>query len=210
MDSLDIEYLITGEIMPGITPGQTIIIETEEPVISKFENKKRTTIHSYNTSFISGDDLYLNKRKNARKGFRVSSLFNYGTKFKTAYLKVPKSKASSKMTYQDVLNRRYDAQTWKGLSIKEMSYNAPSTPKVKYINSYFTKEELAEIKAAFENKTNIRIEKKGTRRDITVSTTWLPKEQIFKASFQSEFSGTANGDYYLLMNPTLAVFYESD
>lgn len=72
--------------------------------------------------------------------------------------------------------------------------------------------ELELLKQAFENKTEYRWSRTAMRpqgRDLSISTK-LGDDGIFRAWFSSEFAGCGNGDYYLLLNPTTAVYYERD
>ena len=65
---------------------------------------------------------------------------------------------------------------------------------------------------AFENKTNFtwsRNSYSSKGRDLSISAK-LCEDGIYRAWFSSEFSGCANGDYYLLISPNIAVYYERD
>lgn len=93
--------------------------------------------------------------------------------------------------------------------------------KVKYRNiandiakhNRWNKDEiLRSIAKAFEQKTSYRWSHQtngGGGRDLSLSVE--PKEDgILRAYFSSEFMGCGNGDYYLLINPTTAIFCERD
>lgn len=65
---------------------------------------------------------------------------------------------------------------------------------------------------AFENKTEWRWSRSGrgnNGRDLSLSTQ-IGADGKFRAYFSSEFIGCGNGDYWLLLNPTTAIFYERD
>jgi hypothetical protein len=75
---------------------------------------------------------------------------------------------------------------------------------------------LADIKTAFEVKSNYthdtggnwgRAKKSG--RDLRIECK-LGDDGIYRAWFSSEFPGCTNGDYWLLINPTTAIFKERD
>lgn len=47
-------------------------------------------------------------------------------------------------------------------------------------------------------------------RDLSLSIERSEKDGLLRAWFSSEFKGYGNGDYYLLINPTTAIFCERD
>jgi hypothetical protein len=66
-----------------------------------------------------------------------------------------------------------------------------------------------QVKDAFDQKKSYQYHREGKRRDLSIET--KPCEDgIFRAWFSSEYRGCANGDYYLMINPTQAFFYETD
>ncbi len=93
--------------------------------------------------------------------------------------------------------------------------------KVKYRNivkdiekydSYSKTEILAGIKKAFDSCEEYRWSHntyRHTGRDLSLSVKPQPDGSVL-AWFQSEFMGCGNGDYYLLINPTTAIFCERD
>lgn len=68
---------------------------------------------------------------------------------------------------------------------------------------------LSQLEDAFANKTNFSFYQEGQRRKFNIETR-LCQDGIFRAWFSSEYSGCANGDYYLLLNPKCASFGERD
>lgn len=74
---------------------------------------------------------------------------------------------------------------------------------------------LENIRRAFEEKSNYSYGEGGgyrerkTGRDLKVECK-LCEDGIYRAWFYSEFPGCANGDYWLLLNPTTAAFKERD
>lgn len=65
------------------------------------------------------------------------------------------------------------------------------------------------IKEAIENKTDFKYSTRGTKRDLSVEISLKPDGSVY-GWYSSEFSGCANGAYYLLINPTTAIFCEYD
>lgn len=65
------------------------------------------------------------------------------------------------------------------------------------------------IAEAIKNKTNYNHHAPGKKRDFSVSIT-MGEDGVLRGFFNSEYSGCLNGDYYLLLNPTTAIFYETD
>ncbi|KKN55688.1 hypothetical protein LCGC14_0579900 [marine sediment metagenome] len=74
-------------------------------------------------------------------------------------------------------------------------------------NREYIKEQL---QLAFKNKTSFTHSQKGTKRDYKIETKLCEEDGVFRAWFSSEFSDCANGDYYLIINPTQAIYYEAD
>lgn len=71
---------------------------------------------------------------------------------------------------------------------------------------------LTELKLAFENKSPYRWSRKAQSlngRDYSIECS-VDADGNFRAWFSSEFRNCLNGDYYLLLNPTTAIFYERD
>ncbi len=65
------------------------------------------------------------------------------------------------------------------------------------------------LRDAFKYKWEYSHMEHGIRRDLSVSTK-LGDDGIFRAWFSSEYTGCANGCYYVLINPTTAAFGEYD
>lgn len=66
-----------------------------------------------------------------------------------------------------------------------------------------------QVKDAFEQKKSYQYHRDGKRRDLSIETK-LCEDGIFRAWFSSEYRGCANGDYYLVISPTQAIYYERD
>lgn len=77
------------------------------------------------------------------------------------------------------------------------------------IKNKFPEWVIEDLKRAFENKTNYYYKRRGTKRDLSVSTK-MCDDGIFRAWYSSEYAGCLNGSYYILINPTTAAFREDD
>jgi hypothetical protein len=62
---------------------------------------------------------------------------------------------------------------------------------------------------AFQNKKDFRYHRDGKRRDLSIETK-LCEDNTMRCWYSSEYRNCANGDYYLIISPTLAFFYETD
>lgn len=87
--------------------------------------------------------------------------------------------------------------------------------KVKYrrdIKKLLGTREFEKLVEAFEQKKEYKWNRntyRHTGRDLSLSTR-LCDDGVFRAWFSSEYMGCGNGDYYLLINPTTAIYYERD
>lgn len=114
-------------------------------------------------------------------------------------------------TFEDVQRKIYDSKTWTSLSRQDFihAYD-PERYVFRNIKKIFSKEQLDAIKAAFESKVPYSCWKYGSKRDYHVNVQIEDGGDKLEAWFSSEYAGTGNGDYYLLLNPTTAVFMEHD
>lgn len=108
--------------------------------------------------------------------------------------------------WKRVQRERYDAATWSNLD-KDSFGN--SNYRFYDITKVFSSWEVEEISKAFEEKKKFGFREYRTKRDFSVSGE-MREDGIYRAWFSSEYSGCGNGDYYLLLNPRIAVFYEKD
>lgn len=65
------------------------------------------------------------------------------------------------------------------------------------------------MEEAFQEKKAFSYVQNGQKRDLSVEAQ-VGKDGIFRAWFSSEYSGCGNGDYYLVISPTQAIYYERD
>lgn len=120
---------------------------------------------------------------------------------------------------KNVMNR-FHPHVWADIKSKYACGNLnPIGSDCKYemrkITDIFNEVQLAEIEQAFYNKSDISICKyyygRGPNgRDYSVETKLDPETGIFRAWFSAEYPGTGNGYYYILINPTTAIFVEKD
>lgn len=83
---------------------------------------------------------------------------------------------------------------------------------IKNITKYLYPSEKMRLKRAFENKERFTWRKDTTHhagRDLSISCE-IGADGKFRAFFSSEYMGCGNGDYWLLLNPTTAIYYERD
>jgi len=126
------------------------------------------------------------------------------------------------------LANRFHTNAWSDLKEKLLADPAEYFRNYGYtvtsITGKFPSYVLDEIRLAFENKSNYHYRKDsnvcppshswgGTSnragRDLKVECK-LCDDGIFRAWYSSEFSGCLNGDYWILVNPTTAIFKERD
>ena len=81
--------------------------------------------------------------------------------------------------------------------------------KTRSIKGLFPPHIIEQLREAMEQKKDYHYSKDGARRDYSLSVKNC-KDGILRAWFSSEYSGCGNGDYYILINPTTAVFVETD
>jgi len=105
--------------------------------------------------------------------------------------------------WRKIENALYDDVTWTNLTKDSFQ---DSGDKFYYISKIFDHQIMKEIEDAFANKKKFRFTQNRQKRDFSVSG-YLGDDGIYKAWFSSEYKDSANGDYYLLLNPNLAVFY---
>jgi len=215
-------YTTTGETK-GLYKG--IIVYYNEPVLTRFNSKSRkittkrddggtdisykapvpTTTQFFKTLFHLENKGYFINIKFCNRGTPISVLDEHLLKIKSVKL-VYFSKENKKLTDEQLSKIRYDKQTWSNIRANEFVNH--NRAQFMNITRCFHKDELDKIKKAFENKEEIYINRDGVKRDFSVSTKF--ENGIFKAFFNSEFHGCGNGSYYLLLNPTTAIYYEDD
>lgn len=81
--------------------------------------------------------------------------------------------------------------------------------KTRNIRRLFQPHIIEQLREAIEQKKDYKYTKHGERRDYSLSVKNC-KDGILRAWFSSEYSGCGNGNYYILINPTTALFVETD
>lgn len=82
----------------------------------------------------------------------------------------------------------------------------------KNITQYLRTGDKERLKNAFDNKEDYRWSRTTNHhrgRDLSISCQ-IGSDGKFRAYFSSEYMGCGNGDYWLLLSPTTAIFYETD
>lgn len=108
-----------------------------------------------------------------------------------------------KVEMNDVIN---------GKSNQDFDWHFKGKLKFRNISSLLTSTKREQLKEAFENKTAFSWSKPTYHhrgRDLSISTQ-IGEDGKLRAYFSSEFMGCGNGDYWLLLNPTTAIYYEAD
>jgi hypothetical protein len=127
----------------------------------------------------------------------------------------PEKKKAEKDDLDKLFNRvckaRYDEKTWSDL--KKDSFHEKKA--FYYIDKIFDRYDMERICKGFEEKSSFSIAKDDTWQNPRVRRHYkvqgkMCDDGIYRAWFSSEYAGCANGDYYLLLNPRVAVFSETD
>lgn len=183
--------------------------------------KKYKELNTLTCTFFLGkdsDELCYSQR--GRSGYYVYGVFPWRNveKIVLVHADRPDKKEERKLNREKlmkrVLNARFDDVTWSNLT-------EDSLPEARqnfyYIKKVFDEYDMARIQKAFENKESFNIHKddtwkmrkKSSGRHYTASGK-MCDDGIYRAWFSSEYEGCANGDYYLLLSPQVAVFCEKD
>ena len=180
--------------------------------------KKEYTLYLYKSTY--GEICFSNKAS------RVKNVYSHYVLFKDSKIEsIELIKDNSKNNIDwDLQNRLYilnniHENLWEDLKLelskpdyKESSLireNSGRKIKTVSMKSVFPKWVLDGIKDAIENNKEFSYRLDGTRRDRSVSVS-IGKDGKLRAWYSSEFSGTVNGAYYLLINPNTAIFAEYD
>lgn len=139
------------------------------------------------------------------------------TKPKKVYSDVANAKTILKKIHPnawDSLKKEMEDVIEKGGCEKDSDFHYHFTKKLNFknITQYLSFNEQQNLKRAFENKKEYHWNRETYHhagRDLTISVE-LHSDGILRAYFSSEYMGWGNGDYWLLLNPTTAIFYETD
>lgn len=154
-----------------------------------------------------------------RMGQSIYDLTQYGGEILSAVEVLPKEKKDGPTPEQNLAKviSKLHPNAW--LSIRTQTHtNDDFLHDLRFCNpiSKFRKYDqkfLAEqVKAAFDNGTEFYHRQRTEHhsgRDLTIRIR-LNADGTVNASFDSEYMGCGNGDYWLFLNPTTAVYYERD
>ncbi|MFF2532316.1 hypothetical protein ACFVS2_25740 [Brevibacillus sp. NPDC058079] len=184
-----------------------------------YHRKKYKDVKYYDTFFFVGDESKaLCYSPTGRTGYFVQWDFPWRIveKIVLAHDKEPSKiqmrDEKKEKLYKRIMNTRFDEQTWSNL--KSESF-CESNHRFYYIKKVFDEYTLNQIQKAFQEKKEFCFTKddswrnKHTKRHYKVSGK-MCDDGVYRAWFSSEYIGYANGDYYLLLNPSVAVFYKKD
>lgn len=197
---------------PDIRRGR-LVLTFSEPVQLWYNRRKTKTqlVHTFRlfTDKESGDLCYTST---TRTGFflykhHISLLVSIEPETKKDLLSMVKK-----------LSNRIHPNAWDDLKEKLQAnpdqYLRNYGYTVTSISGKFPGYVIEDIRTAFEEKANYTYDAGGrygkkTGRDLKVECK-LCDDGIYRAWFYSEYPGCANGDYWLLLNPTTAAFKEKD
>lgn len=150
---------------------------------------------------------------NARSGYYLSD------EHLAALISISPEDTSPQIEKVRRLANRFHPNAW-----ADVKARLKATPE-QYFDSYgytvtsiagkFDEWVLGQIRDSFANKTAFTHDtgcgwrKKKVGRDLRIECR-VCEDGIFRAWFSSEFPGCANGDYWMLVNPTTAIFRERD
>lgn len=178
-----------------------------EPVQLRINRHKANTKQVFELKFFEATNGRYCYTTYNRTGYPLSSnmLYEKIIKMEVTYHKDVVEKDKTQKAVENLLKQRYDEHTWSHLT---SDGNFEST-KRKYMKTIFPQYVIDELETAFKEKRNFSHRKYGPKRDYSLETK-MGDDGIYRGWFSSEFSGTGNGDYYLLLNPNLAAFGERD
>lgn len=171
---------------------------------TKYNQPKRNLLQEANVKFFESNGS-LCYTFHSRTGYYVSD-FDYSKIVRIGFDHVLDKKAEKEKKIQSVLNRRFDEVTWSNLTV-DNCMDFPTS--VLTLKDHFPSYVHEKLKEAFEQKKEYSYHTEGTNRHWRVSTK-MCDDGVFRAWFSSEYTDCANGQYYLLLNPTTAAFCEHD
>lgn len=138
----------------------------------------------------------------------------------TNVTKTPEDKEQERLFRVSRCMAKFHPSVWSDIVAKYKSGNndpigSDCDYKLVDITKIFYPAQIETLKDAFENMKETSVSKyyygRGPNgRDYSAKTKLDPETGIFRAWFSAEYPGTGNGYYYMLINPTTAVFVEKD
>lgn len=182
-----------------------------EPAEIYSRRKIRTVTQAEVNFFTSSRTGQLCYRTTSRTGYHIENMsFEKVEKLVLIHPNCPeevkKREKQEESFWKRVQREKYDENTWSNL--KKGSF-FPSQFKFINITKIFSPWEIEQIERAFKEKSKFNYYREGVKRDFTINGE-MCQDGIYRAWYSSEYSGCGNGDYYLLLNPRIAVFCEHD
>lgn len=214
--------------LPASQNGKVKLVFTE-PVKMRINKRKLSEpkkVHTFRL-FIGNDhgSEVLGYTNSKRNGWHFG--YDLASKLESIQVTMPISETDQIEKVRKLANR-FHPNAWDDLKAELLEdparYHRNYGYTVTSITGKFPDYVIDEIRQAFENKTKYRYRKDspvfapthswgGTSnragRDLKIECK-LCEDGIFRAWYSSEFNGCANGDYWLLVNPTTAIFKERD
>lgn len=174
-------------------------------------SKKKIEVTEYTCRYFISTNDHLCYTQSARTGLYVSEMeWQNIDRIEMVHRDHPEETTKRNDTKEKQWNRinkaRYDEQTWSNLTKDSFPDGGD---RFYHISKIFDESIINRIEEAFKKKEEFRFTRNRMKRDFSVSGR-MCDNGIYKAWFSSEYSGCGNGDYYLLLNPRVAVFYEKD
>ena len=186
-------------------PHQKILVKFKKTIAIKINRNKTKEVTEAAMNFFISTTGNLCYTFYSRTGYPVTyEMYTNADSF-TIF---PGASEEEKIEEANALIGRFHPNAWGNLRSPEKLYDYYPF-KVVSIKSKFQSKVIEALKEAFDNKTSYSTVRYGKTRDLSVETR-LCDDGIFRAWFSSEYSGCGNGDYYILINPTTALFLEKD
>ncbi len=197
----------------GYSGKYVITFSKPVPLIHDKHNKKTYTSITVKL-FISGNMLCYTFYR--RTGYSLFSQV-FAEEIQSIEQAPPVDSKAQRLKHAQSLLRRIDPRCWddirnrtpEQISQEFCDSNLVPFNFIRRFKPYIRNYLKQQMQDAFENKKAFSYGQNGTKRDLKVDCK-LCDDGIFRAWFSSEYSGCANGDYYLVISPTQAIYYERD
>lgn len=205
--------------------GKRFNIIFSEPVEVVISRMRQTVKVMHNVGFFIGGNggIYYMDARSKRRGFSINhmpthKILQMEEKIKKVHSPIENAKTILKKIHANVWDELKEEmqEVIDGKFNQDFEWHFKGKLKFVSIASKIPKHErqwaMKAIKDAFENKKEYRWSKTADApqgRDLKIN---IEKggDDKFRAFFSSEFPGCGNGHYYILLNPTTAIYYEAD
>ena len=169
--------------------------------------------------FVSSNGVicYMTSRQK-RRGY-VFPIYNNIKSIDEVIIKQPTIKGNAKTLFNRTHKNAWSElrKEWEGISngdeiTQDFKWHFCGKLNFRNISSEMSPTQRAMLKDAFETNSSYKWNRRANApqgRDLSIEAR-LCDDGVFRAWFSSEFPGCLNGDYYLLINPTTAIYYERD